>query len=89
MDRQYFFFFFFVILTTCRKMFNTNKPWAIFIGSRIFQRPFRLLGEGERDLDEEKKKREKPCMCCLLVLAGRLPLRRYCKAIISGGVRDL
>lgn len=96
MDEQnWFFICSLVTLITCSQIFNSNKPQAFFFvffvfGSHLSLRPLGLLGEGETEIDRERGKEDgKSCMRCLCVLAGRVPLRLYCKAIISGGVGDL
>lgn len=83
-------------------MFNSNKLQSVFFflgGARprgpwgSWERVRERSGEKNRMIErEEESKTERQvcvCVCCLCALAGRVPLRLYCKAIISGGVRDL
>lgn len=75
-------------MIACSQMFNSNKPKAVLCWEpRIPEAPG-APGRGKRDRHRGEKDGARECVVCVC-LAGRVPLRLHCKAIISGGVRDL
>lgn len=70
-------------------MFNSNKPKAVLVLGAAYPRGPRGSWERrERDRHRGEEDGARECVVCVC-LAGRVPLRLHCKAIISGGVRDL